>query len=942
YKQWVEALRNPALLKLTPEQLYNRVVCSEHIPQDGYNSKRCTSLRFNVIPVVPDVESSADCAAVVDDPAVAVDLAGSAALVDVDDSGLSVDLTGSKDCTLHALSPSHGVEPNVGNMRHQVAEAIDASNSSTVTSIADSALSEEILGSASTSNSDHNYFSMDCSEGPQPTESKTSCFVTSTPKRPARKLVRRGYNRCKKMPAIPVVPKKNRTPLEDHLLKCAVAYKREAKQQRDNYLRKCQEIKELKTHKEEEALAFLQNKVNPRFFKFLVAEVQNFRRKPQARRWEQDVLADFESMRQRGPRCFRGLPFTKPTRKTLKGLTKKVHLEPGINRAIYEMVGNKAAAMSPEDRVCFVVFDEMSLKVCLSYLEEEDDIVGLADLGSLGRRAVLAEDVLVAMIRSVFGVWKHPLSFWYTNKKMTALDFSNIFQETIRALLEVGLDVRAIVTDGLQKNIAAEHLLGATYEDPYFFINGHKIVTLVDPPHMMKSMRNAVVNYLLRLADGSMVDVRFIKAFLLLDVEEFPRLAPKVTQRHADPNNFEKMNVGMAVRLFHPDVSSGIQTHILRGSLPPEAAATGKFCEKIYKFFQSFQGINYDENPQPMDFSCALSDLTSHREFWIEMINDMQRWEILGSDRVKVIRNWTMTVVAFLHLWDSLKISGFCYLPVGHVNQDCEENFFSGLRFNGGHRLNPSATDVPSAFLRSFVKFLTTESKGKNCRDDEAVNLFDFEELIDILKRNVASEPTEPTHLEIQEEEDDLEEGSSGDDWVRSIASAKVAAPIVLKQLAKLKCGECSDALVTQPQFPLHLPHTMSASAAEMDTLLPNSQVSTVVSRIYEAVGRLQNIVALSNLPRHGVLRHLEAKVSSIPEVSNLNLCEQHQEIKTHLIKAFCKKAIQDLLEKMNQEIKEKCSRTPKNVGPAATVPGPGPSHAPQKPCRKLQRVAHL
>lgn len=99
---------------------------------------------------------------------------------------------------------------------------------------------------------------------------------------------------------------------------------------------------------------------------------------------------------------------------------------------------------------------------------QSDDIKGHCDLGSLGRRPDLAEEVLVAMIRSVYATWKLPVAFWFTTKRQNASEFAHIFHETIAALLDSGLDVRAIVTDGLQKNIAAQHLLGASYEYPWF------------------------------------------------------------------------------------------------------------------------------------------------------------------------------------------------------------------------------------------------------------------------------------------------------------------------------------------------------------------------------------------------------------------------------------------------------------------------------------------
>lgn len=54
---------------------------------------------------------------------------------------------------------------------------------------------------------------------------------------------------------------------------------------------------------------------------------------------------------------------------------------------------------------------------------------------------------------------------------------------------------------------------------------------------------------------------------------------------------------------------------------------------------------------------------------------------------------------------------------------------YCGLRFNGG----PSPENFPAAFLQSFVKATTSETKGRNCRDDEAVGLFVVKELLKIL-----------------------------------------------------------------------------------------------------------------------------------------------------------------------------------------------------------------
>lgn len=85
------------------------------------------------------------------------------------------------------------------------------------------------------------------------------------------------------------------------------------------------------------ALECLRGKMNPRLHKLLRAEVRNYNCAPTRRRWTKSELADHETMKQRGPKCYRGLPFTKPTRKTLREVTRKLNLQPGLNSVLMDI-----------------------------------------------------------------------------------------------------------------------------------------------------------------------------------------------------------------------------------------------------------------------------------------------------------------------------------------------------------------------------------------------------------------------------------------------------------------------------------------------------------------------------------------------------------------------------------------------------------------------------
>ena len=236
----------------------------------------------------------------------------------------------------------------------------------------------------------------------------------------------------------------------------------------------------------------------------------------------------------------------------------------------------------------------------------------------------------------------------------------------------------------------------------------------------------------------------------------------------------------------------------------------------------------------------------------------MAGWEFLGFSRLEFICNWRMTIIGFEELFRDLCVVDpaepikevLPYFPVGAANQDCEENFYAGMWWNGGHRMNFSAADIPSAFLRSFVKYLTTPSKKKNCKDDEAVFLFDFEEILKALQevdgRQLDDQHSAETAQEAdvveedEEEEDDLQLGGSSEEpsqltqWLSSTASSKAAAPIVRKFHSKLNCTDCRSILESEGEFPLHLHHTTAAPPELVNAPLPPGCVANVVKAIYQ------------------------------------------------------------------------------------------------------------
>ncbi len=170
-----------------------------------------------------------------------------------------------------------------------------------------------------------------------------------------------------------------------------------------------------------------------------------------------------------------------------------------------------------------------------------------------------------------------------------------MFEESLRRVLATGLKVRAVVTDGLSKNKAALQLLGSSDDKPWFHLEEQKIFTMSDIPHLLKSLRNALLQYDLVIPriDGTedVIHLEYMKKFIESDMKMQPRIAKKVTLSHFNLNNFEKMRVAPAAQLLSHSMALGVITYTFLGVFPAEAMATGRFGEKINKFFDSLNGV---------------------------------------------------------------------------------------------------------------------------------------------------------------------------------------------------------------------------------------------------------------------------------------------------------------------------------------------------------------
>lgn len=279
---------------------------------------------------------------------------------------------------------------------------------------------------------------------------------------------------------------------------------------------------------------------------------------------------------------------------------------PGFSPVLFHQIKVKASTMSTMEKMCVVCVDEMAIKECLEYSPLLDLIEGYEDLGvCLGRTNKTAKKALVFMARGMYSKWKLPLGYFLSNKGLNGNTLATVIKNCIDKLAAATLTPLALVCDQGSTNVSAIKILGGTIEKPFFVHNSIKVYTIYDPPHLMKSLRNNLLNGYF-VYEGK--TVRFqdvIDTYNIDKASATARMLTKITDAHISPNAFEKMNCKLALQIFSRTMAAALRTCYSTGEVKSVSALnTAEFIEMIDKTFDCLNSQSrFSNNPH----SCAIS-----------------------------------------------------------------------------------------------------------------------------------------------------------------------------------------------------------------------------------------------------------------------------------------------------------------------------------------------
>lgn len=159
-------------------------------------------------------------------------------------------------------------------------------------------------------------------------------------------------------------------------------------------------------------------------------------------------------MGKRAYTCLRQIFSQIPSVHTLQLALRKIPLSPGLNPFILRHLESIAPKMSRKDKVCILIWDEVSIHPKLTYDSQKDIICGLEDWGN-NRTGKIADHALVFMLRGLNSGWKMPISFNFCYKQTSTAQLIRCIKECILKINKAGFHIVATVCDQGTSNVSA-------------------------------------------------------------------------------------------------------------------------------------------------------------------------------------------------------------------------------------------------------------------------------------------------------------------------------------------------------------------------------------------------------------------------------------------------------------------------------------------------------
>ncbi|XP_033231706.1 uncharacterized protein LOC117182711 [Belonocnema kinseyi] len=249
-----------------------------------------------------------------------------------------------------------------------------------------------------------------------------------------------------------------------------------------------------------------------------------------------------------------------PSPMLVNKLLTQIRLDTGVTQTMKDLLKDAARRMTDElDKVCVLMWHEVSLKLHLQYSARKAKIIDFEDWGT-NRTNKYADHALVFMLRGIKNGWKIPLTYIFCGGQTTHEQLAWCIKDVARAVTAAGFNIAATIdTDKVREEKKISQY--------WTILTGNvEIIPLYDPPHILKCITNNLLtkNLEFEMKAKAAEEERWfanwdhvIKAYLIdLYSPRKNRMVPDLMDEHVYLDKINKMCVNLMMQVFSKKLSN--------------------------------------------------------------------------------------------------------------------------------------------------------------------------------------------------------------------------------------------------------------------------------------------------------------------------------------------------------------------------------------------------
>lgn len=346
---------------------------------------------------------------------------------------------------------------------------------------------------------------------------------------------------------------------------------------------------------------------------------------------------------------------------SLQRWAKCIDMRSGILDDVLKIMKLSGDSMQNYEKLTVLMFDEVKVSSTMEYDVLRDEVVGPHS------------QMQVIMARGIASPWKQPIYIDF-DKKMT----KKILFEVIEKLDKIGYKTICCVSDCGGGNVGLWKALDINYENPVFNIpNGREIVYIPDAPHILKLVRNWLLDTGFILND-KIINKKPLEILISKTSTELS-VCHRLTAEHLTCTGPQRQKVRLASQLLSHTTATAL-LHYKKY----EPIESHKLVEDTANFIELMNVCHPNDTRTPFTKPYGL-DFENQDSLLNKVYETFLLMRCNGKFALQIFQKAIlMQINGTKILLKILKENGLKYLLSSKINQDALENLFSQIRSRGG------------------------------------------------------------------------------------------------------------------------------------------------------------------------------------------------------------------------------------------------------------------